>query len=393
MFDRLPEQPTDKIMLVIQQFAADPRPGKIDLGVGVYRDAAGRTPVMRAVKAAEHRIWAEQDTKTYTQLAGDPAYIAAMAALVLGAHDAGRVAGAATPGGTGALHQLLQMVRLARPEATVWIPDPTWPNHPTLIGHAGLACRSYRYFDTASGEVDREGLLTDLAAVPAGDVVVLHGCCHNPTGANPSMADWAEVAALLARTGAVPLIDLAYQGFGDSLAEDAAPTRLLANALPEVLIAASCSKNFGIYRDRAGIALALSADPAGVRLAQGALTSLNRMTYSFAPDHGSRIVSTILTDPALRADWEAELSEICTGMKGLRRQLAEALRQETNSDRFDFIGRHRGMFSRLGLTPGQVQRLRDDDGIYMIGDSRFNVAGLNARTVPLLARAIARVLH
>ena len=393
MFDRLPEQPVDKIMLTIQQFAADPRPEKMDLGVGVYRDATGHTPVMRAVKTAERRIWDSQDSKTYTQLAGDPAYIAAMADLVLGPHDAARRAGAATPGGTGALHQLLQMVRMARPEATVWIPDPTWPNHPAIIAHVGLRAASYRYFDPATGEVDRAGMLADIAAVPAGDVVLLHGCCHNPTGANPTTADWGEIAAALARSGAVPLIDLAYQGFGDSLDEDAAPTRLLATALPEVLIAASCSKNFGIYRDRAGVALALSADPAGQALAQGALTALNRMTYSFAPDHGTRIVATILADPGLRADWQAELSATCEGMKALRLQLAEALRQATNSDRFDFVARHRGMFSRLGITPDQVQRLRDEFGIYMIGDSRFNVAGLNPASVPVLARAVASVLR
>lgn len=393
MFDRLPEQPVDQIMLVIQQFAADPRPDKMDLGVGVYRDAAGRTPVMRAVKAAERRIWDEQDTKTYTRLAGDPAYVAAMAGLILGPHEGARVAGAATPGGTGALHQLLQMVRLARPEARVWIPHPTWPNHPAIIAHVGLACGTYRYFDAGTGDLDRAGLMADLAAIPAGDVVVLHGCCHNPTGADPTAADWQAIADTLARTGAVPLIDLAYQGFGDSLDGDAAGTRLLAAALPEVLIASSCSKNFGIYRDRAGVALALGTDPAGVALAQGALTSLNRMTYSFAPDHGTRIVSTILADPALRAEWEGELAAVCGGMRALRIQLAEALRQETNSDRFDFIARHRGMFSRLGLDRDQVMRLRSEAGIYMIGDSRFNVAGLNPATVPALARAIAAVLR
>jgi len=230
----------------------------------------------------------------------------------------------------------------------------------------------------------------DLAEVRAGDVVLLHGCCHNPTGANLSLPQWAEVAALLAEAGAVPLVDLAYQGFGDGLEADAAGTRLMAARLPEVLIAASCSKNFGIYRERTGILLALG-DAARREVTQGTLATLNRVSYSFPPDHGARLVTTILCDPVLRADWQDELETVRAGMLDLREALAQELRRLAGSDRFGFLAQHRGMFSRLGATPEQVEALRRDHGIYMVGDSRFNVAGLNRATVPVLARAIIDV--
>ena len=393
MFASLPPQPEDRILQVGKLYAADSRPGKIDLGVGVYKNAQGVTPVMRAVKAAEERLWREQTTKTYTSLAGEPDYHAAMAGLIRGPDGPrDRLAAAATPGGTGAVHRALELAKMANPRATVWISDPTWPNHPGIIAHIGLPVRSYRYFDQTAGEVDFAGLTADLEQVEAGDVVLLHGCCHNPTGANPTPAQWETIAEILARRRALPLVDLAYQGFGDGLEEDAAATRLIAARVPEVLIAASCSKNFGIYRDRAGITLALTAEPGAKALAQGALAALNRVNYSFAPDHAARVVTTILTDAALCADWEAELAEVREGMIALRQALATALRAETNSDRFDFVGRHRGMFSRLGLTEAQVARLREETGIYMIGDSRINIAGLNTATVPVLARAVAAVL-
>jgi aromatic-amino-acid transaminase len=391
VLETLAPQAPDKILELMALFRADPRAGKIDLGVGVYKDAAGRTPVMRAVKAAERRLWEVEETKTYTALAGDPAYHAAMAALVLGTADMGRIAAAATPGGTGAVRLALDLIARAAPGATVWLPDPTWPNHPALVGAAGLRARNYRYFDAASGMADVEAMLADLAQAGPGDVILLHGCCHNPTGADPAPEAWAAVADTVARTGALALIDIAYQGFGDGLAADAAATRMLAARLPEVLIAASCSKNFGIYRERAGILFALT-DPARRDVVQGNLATLNRLSFSFPPDHGARIVTMILTDPALRADWEAELEDVRTGMLALRTQLAAELRAATNSGRFDFIARHRGMFSRLGIAPDQVARLRADHGIYMVGDSRLNIAGLNVETVPVLARAVAAVL-
>ncbi len=393
MFEDLKEQPADKILSLMAAYRADPRTDKIDLGVGVYRNAQGVTPVMRAVKAAERRLVEEQDTKAYTGLAGDPAFSAAMIDLILGdTVDRDRIAAVATPGGTGAVRQAFELARMVAPGAKVWLSNPTWPNHPSIVKFLGMPMSEYRYFDSATGEVDFDGMLTDLGGVSEGDVVLLHGCCHNPTGANLTAAQVDEVIALLKARGAVPMVDIAYQGFGDGLAADAEATRAIAAAFDNVLICASCSKNFGVYRERTGCLLAVTRGGAETRLTQANLNFLNRQNYSFPPDHGARVVTMILGDPALRADWEAELEDVRTGMLGLREQLAEELRQQTNSDRFDFVARHRGMFSRLGVSPEVVERLREDHGIYMIGDSRMNIAGLNAETVPVLARAIAKVM-
>ncbi|MCZ8334641.1 MAG: aspartate/tyrosine/aromatic aminotransferase [Rhodobacteraceae bacterium] len=391
MFDQLKAQPQDKILQLIAMYRDDPRSTKIDLGVGVYKDATGLTPVMRAVKAAEKKLWETETTKTYTGLAGEPAYNAALSSMILGdAVGADRIASIATPGGTGAIRQALELIRLATPDATVWISNPTWPNHPSIIRYLGMSMAEYRYFDAATRGVDFAGLMEDLATVKAGDVVLLHGCCHNPTGANLDAAQWDQVIALLSTKGAIPLVDLAYQGFGDGLEDDAAATRKIAAAFPEVLIAASCSKNFGIYRERTGILIGIGA-AAGKGVLQGNLNFLNRQNFSFPPDHGARLVTMILEDAALKADWMAELEEVRQNMLTLRQSLADELRKATNSDRFDFVATHRGMFSRLGLTEAQVNTLREDHGIYMVGDSRINIAGLNTRTVPILAAAIAQV--
>ncbi len=390
MLETLNPQAQDKILALIAAYRDDPRADKIDLGVGVYKDATGLTPVMRAVKAAEKKLWEVEVTKTYTGLAGEPAYNAAMVSMILGDGYADRAASVATPGGTGAIRQALELIRLASPAAKVWLSNPTWPNHPSIIKYLGMKVAEYRYFDADTRGIDYDGLVADLAGVAAGDAVLLHGCCHNPTGANLSADQWAAVADLLQARGAIPFVDLAYQGFGDGLEEDAAATRMIAAAFPEVLIAASCSKNFGIYRERTGILIALtSADRKGV--VQGNLNFLNRQNYSFPPDHGARLVTMILEDAGLRADWQAELEEVRLNMLTLRQALADALRRATNSARFDFVATHRGMFSRLGLTEAQVETLRADHGIYMVSDSRINIAGLNARTVPILAAAIAKV--
>jgi len=385
MLELLQPQTADKILHMMQMFRDDPRTGKIDLGVGVYKDAEGRTPVMRTVREAERMIWDKEQTKVYTAMPGDPAFLSAMQRLILGRETG---AAMATVGGTGAVREALELVRMASPDATVWLSNPTWPNHPAIIDYLGLRRAEYRYFDAETGGLDVQGLLEDLARVKAGDIVLLHGCCHNPTGANLSMGQWAEVAAVLERVGAIPLIDLAYQGFGDGLEQDAGPTRLLVQRLPQVLVAASCSKNFGIYRERTGVLLAVGGDRA---LVQANLSALNRLSISFPPDHGARVVSTILDDPALHADWMAELEDIRTGMIALREGLAMALRTACRTDRFGFVSEHRGMFSRLGLTADQVEVLRDRHGIYMLGDSRINVAGLSAAAIPIVAAAIADV--
>jgi aromatic-amino-acid transaminase len=391
MLENLNAQPQDKILQLIAMYRDDPRDGKIDLGVGVYKDATGLTPVMRAVKAAEKTLWDTEKTKTYTGLAGEPAYNAAMVGLILGAGFTERAASVATPGGTGAIRQALELIKLAAPGATVWLSNPTWPNHPSILKYLGMKSAEYRYFDAATGEVDFAGLIADLGTVAEGDVVLLHGCCHNPTGANPTAAQWQQIVDVLKAKKAIPLVDLAYQGFGDGLEEDAQATRLIANSFPEVLIAASCSKNFGIYRERTGILIALG-DASRKAVTQGNLNFLNRQNFSFPPDHGARLVTMILEDQALTTQWKAELEEVRQNMLSLRQQLADELRRATNSDRFDFVARHRGMFSRLGLTEAQVNQLREEAGVYMVGDSRINIAGLNTQTVPVLAAAIAKVI-
>jgi len=389
MFEHLKTQPADKILALMAAYREDPRDDKVDLGVGVYKDASGHTPVMRAVKAAEARLVKEQDTKAYTGLAGDPAFSDAMIDLVLnGAVPRGRVAAVATPGGTGAIRQGLELIKLAAPDATVWLSNPTWPNHPSIVKYLGMPMAEYRYFDEATRGVDFDGLMADLAGVKAGDVVLLHGCCHNPTGANLTADQLTQVIALLQDRKAVPFVDIAYQGFGDGLDADGAATRAIAAAFDNVLIAASCSKNFGVYRERTGILMAVAKDEDQRGLAQQNMAFLNRQNYSFPPDHGARVVTMILTDPELRADWEAELEEVRLGMLDLRKQLADELRRLSNSDRFDYLAEHRGMFSRLGTTPEKVETLRADYGIYMVGDSRMNIAGLNANTIPVLAKAI-----
>ena len=392
MFETLKAQPADKILALMQMYRDDPRDTKVDLGVGVYKDATGLTPVMRAVKAAEHQIWETQDSKVYTGLAGDPAFSDAMIALILGdAVPRGSVAAAATPGGTGAVRQAFEMIQMAKPEARVFVSDPTWPNHLSILKYLGMEVVPYRYFNDETRGVDFDGMIADLKTAHAGDVILLHGCCHNPTGANLNAAEWDVVIKLLQDTGATPMIDIAYQGFGDGLDADAAATRKIAAAVPECLIAASCSKNFGIYRERTGLLMAVTADSSAHALNQQTLAFLNRQNYSFPPDHGARIVTTILNDAAFRGDWMAELEEVRNAMLGLRTDLAAELQRLSGSDRFGFIAQHRGMFSRLGTTPDKVEELRVKHGIYMVGDSRMNIAGLNARTVPILAHAIIDV--
>ncbi len=392
MFETLKEQPADKILALVQTYREDPRDPKIDLGVGVYKDASGNTPIMRAVKQAEQQLWEAETTKAYTGLAGDPAFADAMIAMVLGdAVPRANVAAAATPGGTGAVRQGFDMIRMANPDARVFVSDPTWPNHLSILKHMGMEMVPYRYFDDESRGVDFNGMMEDLAQAGPGDVVLVHGCCHNPTGANLNMTEWKALVDLLLKTGATPMVDIAYQGFGDGLEEDAAATRLIASSVPETIIAASCSKNFGIYRERTGLLMAVAADASAHKLNQGTLAYLNRQNFSFPPDHGARLVTMVLSDDALRADWAKELEEMRTGMLALREQLAAELQRLSGSDRFGFIAQHRGMFSRLGATPEQVERLRDEHAIYLVGDSRLNIAGLNKDSVPILAKAMIDV--
>ncbi|ETX15346.1 aromatic amino acid aminotransferase [Roseivivax halodurans JCM 10272] len=392
MFEQLKEQPADKILALMQAYKEDPREDKIDLGVGVYKDAHGNTPIMRAIKAAEKQLWETEETKAYTGLAGDPVFGERMRDLVLGGTvDEATVSAVATPGGTGAVRQGFDMIRMANPDATIHVSDPTWPNHLSILKHMGLPVKPYRYFDSETGGVDFAGMITDIVQARPGDVILLHGCCHNPTGANLSVIEWKHVIEKINEVGAIPMIDLAYQGFGDGLDADAEPTRMVAQSCPETIIAASCSKNFGIYRERTGILMAVSQDPGKKKVTQGTLAYLNRQNFSFPPDHGARLVQMVLSDDDLREDWQSELESVRTGMLELRHQLADELRERSGSDRFGFLAQHRGMFSRIGCGPDKVEALREKHGIYMVGDSRMNIAGLNRTTVPKLAEAIVDV--
>ena len=286
----------------------------------------------------------------------------------------------------------MELIKLAAPTATVWFSNPTWPNHLSIVKHLEINRSDYRYFDSKTGAVDFDGMQADIGNIPSGDVVLLHGCCHNPTGANLTSEQEDQIIEILSNNGVIPFVDIAYQGFGDGLEQDARFTRKLASRLPQCLIAASCSKNFGIYRERTGILIAVTPNLKQQTITQENLAFLNRQNFSFPPDHGARLVTMILGSENLRKSWIQELEETRLNMLDLRQKLASQLCQKTNSDRFNFLGHHRGMFSRIGISPNQVEKIRTDFGVYMVDDSRINIAGLNKHTVPLLATAIAQIL-
>ena len=392
MLSSLNKQPADRFIGLSALYNADPRKDKIDLGVGVYKDAEGNTPIMRAIKEAENRLWKVESTKTYTAMPGDSGFHNAMADLVLAdSVDRDRLSFCATPGGTGAIHHVLELVKFTESNPKIWFSDPTWGNHLTIAKHLNMPVGKYSYFNNETRAVDFEEMVSDLSKVSNGDIVVLHGCCHNPTGANLNKDQWNIIADLLLEKEAIPFIDIAYQGFGEGIEEDAFGTRLLASKFPEMFIAASCSKNFGIYRERCGIVITVSKNPDISSITQGNLSYVNRQNFSFPPDHGARLVTMVLTDTELRADWISELEQVRIGMLDARTHLAEALRAECNSDRFDFLAHHRGMFSRLGATEEQVNKLRDEFGIYMVFDSRLNIAGVTLDKVNTIAKAVIEV--
>ena len=389
MFNSLQQQPADKILALMQVYKEDPRENKIDLGVGVYKDASGQTPIMQSIKRAEHMLWETQDTKSYVGLTGTPEFSETMIDLVLGdKFDKNLTASAATPGGTGAVRQAFELGKLANPNLRVFVSDPTWPNHLSILKYLGIPVEPYRYFDAKTRAVDFSSMMTDLENAKEGDLILLHGCCHNPTGANLKAPEWDAVIELLLKSGATPMIDIAYQGFGDGLEEDASGVRKLVNSVPETIIAASCSKNFGIYRERTGLLIVVSHDKDARDLNQSTLAFLNRQNFSFPPDHGARLVTMVLSDKELKRSWMEELEAVRTSMLSLRTQLATELEKLSGSNRFGFLADHRGMFSRLGASPEQVNELRENHAVYMVGDSRLNIAGLNSKTVPVLAKAI-----
>ncbi|TYC59286.1 aspartate/tyrosine/aromatic aminotransferase [Marinobacter sp. BW6] len=393
MFEALQSLPQDPILQLMQTFREDDRPDKVDLGIGVYKDDAGNTPIMTAVHEAERRLLEGETTKSYVGPAGSAGFNSAMAELILGSNSPlvrdGRVSVIQTPGGCGALRMAAEFLRLCKSDTTVWVSTPTWANHLPLLGGAGLTIREYPYLNPQTLQVDFGAMLESLEQAAPGDVVLLHGCCHNPSGADLSLDQWLEVTSLIQRKGLLPFVDMAYQGLGEGLDADAAGLRHLAGAVPEMLVAASCSKNFGLYRERTG-ALALISGTATVNAAATSqLLSVIRSHYSMPPAHGASIVETILGDDDLRAQWQKELGGMCERIMHLRHAFADALAPVGD---FDFIARQRGMFSFLGISPEQVGLLRKEHGIYMLGSSRVNVAGLNDRVLPQVASALREVL-
>jgi len=384
--------PADKILALIGKFRDDPRTDKIDLGPGVYKDENGDTPVMAAVRDAEQRLFQSQTSKSYVGGLGDLGFNAAISQLVFGADlDTSRVRALQTPGGTGALRVLCDTLKRANPKAKIWFSDPTWPNHLPIAQEAGLEIASYPYFDAQTGGLRFDAMMETLKQCGPDDIVMLHGCCHNPTGANPTAEQWQEIAALASKNGFLPFIDFAYHGFGDGLDEDAVAVRMMLKQVPEMVVASSCSKNFGVYRERTGAAIIVgkNAERADVVLSQ--MASVARGNYSMPPDHGAAVVRIILEDPTLRQSWEEELNAVRTRMLSLRTTLADTLREKSGTDTFDFVAHHRGMFSRMPVTAEQVDRLQSEFGIYMVGDGRFNVAGLRASIIEPFADALIAV--
>ena len=393
LFDKLPTPKAPKILQLLQDFAIDPRENKIDLGIGVYKDESGITPVLKSVKKAEAIILEQQKTKAYIGLAGDPIFCDLASELVIGdVVDRKRINAIQTPGGSTALRVLYDLVSDVSPNSTIWLPAPTWDNHAPTIKAAGLKANYYRYFNPQKQKIDFDLTVEDLRNIPAGDVVLIHGCCHNPTGVNFSDAQWDSISELALDKGFLPLVDIAYQGFGIGLNEDAYGVRKLLSVLPELLIASSSSKNFAIYRDRAGVAITLSKNETVSKALGGKLKNLAGTNYSMPPDHGAAVVRTILSDSELKTSWLRELDEMRDRVHMIRRDLSLELRNQTNSSRFDFLAEQAGMFSLIGLTKDEILRLKDEKAIYIVDDGRINIAGLRSQDITKFAGAVREII-
>ena len=384
LFDRLEEQKSDSLLQLIALCDADPRPDKIDVGVGVYRDAAGNTPILRAVKRAERHLWETQPTKAYLGSQGDARFTELIRPIVFGEAGAAdkRIVGLQTPGGCGALRLGADLIAKANPRARIFVGQPTWPNHGPLIASAGVELVPHPYYDPASRLILFDEMMAALATARAGDLVLLHGCCHNPTGADLSSDQWRDVTDLVARRGLVPFVDLAYQGLGNGLEADAAGARMVVEAAEQAIVAQSCDKNFGLYRERVGNLFVKTAGERQSEVAYGNLLQLSRTMWSMPPDHGAAIVHVVLEDPELRSDWHSELQGMCARIRSLRARLA------AYDPRLAFIDGQNGMFSMLPLTPAQVLELREEKGIYMAASGRFNVVGLSDDNVDLFAASV-----
>jgi len=395
MLEKLERLPADPILGLAAACRADSNPQKVDLTVGIYMNEQGICPVFEAVQQAQRALVEEEVTKAYLPPAGDELFNRGIQQLVLGLDSSalrdGRVASIQTPGGCGALRIGAEVIHAAAPDARVWVSDPTWPVHIPLLGSVGLSFQTYRYYEPASHGVNFDGMVADLKGASRGDVVLLHGCCHNPCGADLSLQQWDVIAAMAEQQGFIPFIDIAYQGLGDGLDEDAAGLRLLVSRLPEVLVAASCSKNLGLYRERTGAAIFVCQDEANAQAISTQAQSAARRVYSMPPAHGALLAGRILTDDSLGQVWRTELVAMCQRINQLRTSLRQSL--ETHSGRdFAFIEQEKGMFSFLGLSADQAIRLREEYSVYMLNSSRINVAGVNASNIEYLSEAVTKVL-
>ena len=395
MFETIEHLPDDPILGLSAACKLDPNPDKVDVTIGVYMDESGVTPVFEAVRRAQQIITAEEVSKVYMAPVGDADFNRGVRELLLGAGCPAlvdeRVASVQTPGGCGALRLGAELIKAANPAARVWVSDPTWPNHVPLLGSVGLEMSSYRYYVPETHAVDFDGMLEDLEHAGVGDVVLLHGCCHNPCGADLNHQQWQAVAELAQKNGFTPFVDFAYQGLGDGLEEDAYGLRHLVAALPEVIVAASCSKNLGLYRERTGAVVFVAGASDRAAAIQSQTTVAARRIYSMPPAHGALLAGRVLTDAALGQLWREELIRMCARVHDLRALLVDKLSSATGQD-FGFIQQQKGMFSFLGISPEQVAVLREKHSVYMVGSSRINVAGINHRNIDYFANAVASVL-
>lgn len=396
MFSELKPRPADPILGLSVKFKADSNPNKIDLGAGIYKDAAGNTPVLACVKAAEqHRVDTET-SKTYINSAGSALFNERITALNLGSDHRvvreNRIRTVSTPGGTGALRIAGELINTTRPGATIWVSNPTWANHAGVFTAAGLQVKTYPYYDYENKCLDFDGMMAALKEVPADDAVLIHACCHNPSGMDLSQDQWQQVADLAGEVGFFPVIDMAYQGFGEGLEEDARGLRLMADTVEEMILCSSCSKNFGLYRERIGACSVIGKSAAAADIINSVLLPTVRVNYSMPPAHGAAIVETILGSGELTAQWHGELAEMRDRINGMRQLLVDKLVEHGVTRDFSFITAQNGMFSFLGITPEQVQRLQDEYAIYIVGSSRVSIAAIAPDNVDYLAQSIAEVL-
>ena len=393
MIETLEPAAPDAIIGLISEYRNDPRDGKIDLGIGVFRNSEGETPVLSSVKKAEQRLVESQTTKAYIGSAGPADFNAAMRDLAFaGSAPSERIAALQTPGGSGSLRVAAGVILRARPGSSIWFGTPTWANHVPLLGGAGLGMNEHPYYDVATRGLDFDRMLEALNEIPQGDILLLHACCHNPTGVDPDESQWRAVADIIVERELLPFIDMAYQGFATDLDSDAFIVRHLAERVEEMVVCTSCSKNFGLYRDRVGALYILTANEATRDVVQSQANNFVRTLYSMPPDHGAAVVATILGDDQLHKEWLAELDEMRSRLQDMRALLNDALGTAAPSHDFSHLVRANGMFSFLGISAEQVEALKRDHGVYMVGSSRINVAGITAENVDHLAESIASVL-